>query len=131
MNGGQKQPEWILAIAVTRIGGLSSGALTRTRKHVTFDEFFVSGKHHVARAALAAKARLIHPVERDPDLAAFHDIPDVAGLRRFLDTNPAPWHRAATAGGLPSTCCPRPGPARGNVWPRLHPPPRPCAPRLH
>src|SRR5260370_11510153 len=102
----QNEPECILAIAFTRIGGLSSAALTRTRKHVTFDEFFVSGKHHVARAALAAKARLIHPVERDPDLAAFQDIPDVAGLRRFLDTDPAPWHGAGTAGGSPGSFCP-------------------------
>jgi hypothetical protein len=52
----QNEPECILAVAFTRIGGLSSATLTRTRKHVTFDEFLVSGKHHVARAALAAKA---------------------------------------------------------------------------
>jgi hypothetical protein len=63
----QNEPECILAVAFTRIGGLSSAALTRTRKHVTFERFVVSGKHHVARAALAAKARLIHPVEWDAD----------------------------------------------------------------
>src|SRR5216684_4246248 len=34
-------------------------------------EFLVFGKHHVARAALAAKARLIHPIKGDADLAAF------------------------------------------------------------
>jgi len=31
------------------------------------------------------KARLIHPVERNADLAAFQDIPDVAAFGRFLD----------------------------------------------
>ena len=49
-----------------------------TRKHVAFDELLVSGKHHVTRAAFAAEARLIHPVEWDADLAAFQHILDVA-----------------------------------------------------
>src|SRR5712664_3136966 len=62
-----------------------SAALARTRKYVAFDELLVSGKHHVARAAFAAKARLIHPVEWDADLAALQDIPNVAVLRGLLD----------------------------------------------
>jgi hypothetical protein len=32
------------------------------------DELFVSRKHHVTRAAFAAEARLIHPVEWDAAL---------------------------------------------------------------
>src|SRR4029077_3416074 len=80
----QNETERIFAVALTR-GGRSSAAFTRTRKHIAFDEFLVSGKHHVASAAFAAKARLVHPVERNADLAAFQDIPDVAALGRFLD----------------------------------------------
>src|SRR6266702_6082460 len=80
----QNEPECIFAVAFTRPGGFSA-AFAGTRKHVTFDEFLVTGKHHVACAAFAAKARFIHPVEWDADLAAFQDIPDVAALRRFLD----------------------------------------------
>src|SRR6266404_9065061 len=80
----QNETERIFAVALTRVGR-SSAAFTRTRKHVAFDEFLVSGKHHVASAAFAAKARLVHPVERNADLAAFQDIPDVAALGRFLD----------------------------------------------
>ncbi len=80
----ENEAERVFAVAFPR-GGRSSAAFTRTRKHVAFDEFLVSGKHHVAYAAFAVKARLIHPVERDADLAAFQDIPDVAVLGRFLD----------------------------------------------
>ena len=47
--------------------------------------FLFPGKHHVARAALAAEARLVHAIERHADLAAFQDILDVPVLRRFLD----------------------------------------------
>src|ERR1700687_3876395 len=75
----QNEPEITLAVAFTRPGRFSA-AYARTREHVAFDEFLVSGKHHVARAAFAAKARFIHPVERDADFAAFQDIPDVAVL---------------------------------------------------
>src|SRR6266571_678700 len=80
----QNEPECIFAVAFTRPGGFSA-AFAGTRKHVTFDEFLVTGKHHVARSAFAAKARFIHPVEWDADLAAFQDIPDVAVLRGLLD----------------------------------------------
>src|SRR4030088_2016093 len=76
----QDEPERVFAVAFTGRGS-SSTAFARTRKHVAFDEFLVSGNHHVARAAFAAKARLIHPIEGDADLAAFQDIPDVAVLR--------------------------------------------------
>ena len=76
----QDEPESVLAVALP--GAVEpSAALTRARKHVALDEFLVSGKHHVARAAFAAKARLIHPVERNADLAAFQDVLDVAALR--------------------------------------------------
>jgi len=39
-----------------------------------------TGKHHVARAAFAAKARFVHAVEWNADLAAFQHILDVAVL---------------------------------------------------
>src|SRR5712692_4809976 len=80
----QNEPECIFAVAFTRPGGFSA-AFAGTRKHVTFDEFLVTGKHHVARSAFAAKARLTHPLEWDADLAAFQDILDVAALGRLLD----------------------------------------------
>src|SRR5258707_207379 len=80
----QNEPECIFAVAFTRPGGFSA-TFAGTRKHVTFDEFLVSGKLHVARSAFAAKGRFIHPVEWDADLAAFQDIPDVAVLRGLLD----------------------------------------------
>src|SRR6185312_8024018 len=59
-------------------------ARVRPRKDIAFDELLVSGQHHVARAAFAAKTRLVHAVDRDADLAAFEDILDVPFLRRFL-----------------------------------------------
>ena len=83
----ENEAERIFAVALTRLGCLSA-AFAGARKHVAFDEFLVSGKHPVARAAFAAKARFMHPVKRNADLAAFQDIPDVAALRRFLDGAP-------------------------------------------
>jgi hypothetical protein len=68
---------------------------------------FASGKHHVACAALAAKARLIHPVEWNADLAAFQDNPDVAVLQEFLDCALNP--RLRTIGGSQRFCCPDSG----------------------
>ena len=61
-----------------------AAALARPRKHIAFDELLVAGQHHVARAAFAAEARLVHAVDRDADLAAFQDILDVPVLRRLL-----------------------------------------------
>src|SRR6202140_5037132 len=81
----QEETESIFTVAFTPVGGPFSAAFARTRKHVTFDVFLVSGKHHVARAALAAKARLIHPIKGYADLAAFQDILDIAVLRGLLD----------------------------------------------
>ena len=81
----QNEPERIFTVAFTRLGRSSAAFSSRTRQHVTFDELLVAGKHHVAGAAFAAKARFARPVERDADLAAFQDILDVAVLRRFLD----------------------------------------------
>src|SRR6202043_688678 len=52
--------------------------------YVAFDKLLVTGKHHVAGTAFATKAWLIHPVERDADLAAFQDILDGAVLGGFL-----------------------------------------------
>ena len=79
----ENEAERIFAVALARPPSLAA-ALARPRKHVAFDELLVSGQHHVARAALAAKARLVHAVDRDADLAAFQDILDVPVLRRFL-----------------------------------------------
>src|SRR5207302_843375 len=59
-------------------------ARVRPRKLIALDELLVSWQHHVARAALAAKARLVHAIDGDADLAAFQDILDVPVLRRFL-----------------------------------------------
>src|SRR5450755_1089419 len=81
---GQNEPERIFTVAFARRGS-SSAAFPRTGKDVAFGEFLVSGKHHVADAAFAVKARFIHPVKGDTDLAALQDIPDVTVLRRFLD----------------------------------------------
>ncbi len=80
----QNKPERILAVALSRLGRLAP-AFAGTRQHVAFDELLVAGKHHVAGAALAAKTRLIHAVERNADLAAFQNVLDVAILRGFLD----------------------------------------------
>ena len=81
----QHEPKRIFAVAFARIARLAAAFFAGTRQDVTFDELLVSRKHHVARAALAAKARLIHAVERNADLSALQHILDVAVLRRFLD----------------------------------------------
>ena len=80
----QHEPERILAVALAGIGSLAA-ALSGTRQHVALDELLVAGKHHVAGAAFAAEARLIHAVEGDADFAPLEDILDVALLRRLLD----------------------------------------------
>ena len=79
----ENEAERIFAVALARAPALAA-ARVRPRQHVAFDELLVSGQHHVARAALAAKARLVHAIDRDADLAAFQDILDVPVLRRFL-----------------------------------------------
>src|SRR5205814_10710916 len=73
----------IVAVAFARTPALAA-ARVRPRKNIALDELLVSGQHHVTRAALAAKARLVHAIDRDADLAAFQDILDVPVLRRFL-----------------------------------------------
>ena len=60
----QNESKRVFAIAFTRLGCLSA-ALARSRQNVALDELLVSGKHHVARAAFAAEARLIHAIEGD------------------------------------------------------------------
>ena len=80
----QDEAKRVLAVALARILRFAA-APARTRQDVALDELLVSGKHHVAGAALAAKARLIHAVERDRDLAALKDVLDVAVLRGLLD----------------------------------------------
>src|SRR5260370_14728530 len=79
----QNETERIFALALTR-GGRSSAAFTRTRKHIAFDEFLVSRKHHVACAAFASQSRLIHPVDQNADLAAFPAVPRLPRLPRLL-----------------------------------------------
>src|SRR6185436_20167471 len=79
----ENEAERIFAVALARTSPLAA-ARVRSRKDIAFDELLVSGQHHVARAALTAKARLIHAIDRDTDLAAFQDILDVPVLRRFL-----------------------------------------------
>ena len=79
----QNEAERIFAVALARASALAA-ARVRPRKNIALDELLVSGQHHVARAALAPKARLIHAIDRDTDLAAFQDILDVPVLRRFL-----------------------------------------------
>ncbi len=75
----QHEPEGVLAVAFAGPGSFLP-AFAGARQNVAFDEFLVAGQHHVACAAFASKARFIHPVERDRDLAAFQDILDVAAL---------------------------------------------------
>ena len=60
-------------------------AFAGARKDVALHELLVAGQHHVAGTAFATKARFVHPVERDADLAAFQDILDIAVLRGLLD----------------------------------------------
>ena len=82
---GQHEAERVLTVALSRLLRLAATALVRARQNVTFDKLLVAGQHHVAGAALATKARLIHAVEGDGNLAAFQHILDVAILRRLLD----------------------------------------------
>ena len=79
----QDKPECILAVALTRTTCFSA-TLAGTRKHVAFDELLVSGQHHIAGAAFATEARLVHPLDRNTHLSAFQDVLDVPVLRRFL-----------------------------------------------
>src|SRR3984893_13925982 len=81
----QHEPKRILAVALARILRFAAATFAGTRQDVAFDELLVSGKHPIARAAFAAKARLVHAVERNRDFAAFQDILDVPVLRRLLD----------------------------------------------
>ena len=81
----QNEPECIFAIAFTLIEGLSSATLTRTLKHVTFDDFLFPGSTMSRVPPSRRKRGPIHPVEWDADLAAFQDIPDVAVLQGLLD----------------------------------------------
>ena len=79
----QNEAERILAVALA--GPLPLPPLwLGPRQHVAFDELLVSGQHHVAGAAFATEARLVHALDRDADLAAFQDILDVPVLRRLL-----------------------------------------------
>src|SRR5207244_11662717 len=79
----ENETKGIFAFALARTPPLAA-ARVRPRKNIALDELLVSRLHHVARAALAPKARLIHAIDRDADLAAFQDILDVPVLRRFL-----------------------------------------------
>ena len=63
----------------------------RARDDVAFDELLVARQHRVARAAFGAETRLVHPIERDRDLAALQNILDVPAFGGFL-------HRALNQG---------------------------------
>ena len=80
----EDETEAVLPVALTWITRLAA-PLPLPRQEVAFDEFLVSRENHVARTALAAKARLVHAVKREADLAAFQDLLDVPVLRRLLD----------------------------------------------
>jgi hypothetical protein len=80
----EHEAERILAVAFARIGRSAAALAPRTRQPVAFDELLVAGKHHVAGAAFAVKARFIHSIERNADLAALQDILDVAVLGGLL-----------------------------------------------
>src|SRR5205823_14221046 len=79
----ENEAKRIFAVALARAPTLAA-ARVRPRKNIALDELLVSGHHHVARAAFAAKARLVHAIDRYTDLATFQDILDVPVLRRFL-----------------------------------------------
>src|SRR6185437_9251665 len=80
----ENEPERVLAVTFAGPGCLSL-PLAGTRQDIALDIFLVAGKHHIADAALAVQARLVHPIERDADLAALQDVLDVAVLRHLLD----------------------------------------------
>src|SRR5262249_58149322 len=78
--------EVLLPVACARLLRPAAPAFAGARQHVAFDELLVPRQHPIADAAAAApQPRLIHSVERDGDLAALHDVLDVAPLRRVLD----------------------------------------------
>src|SRR5205823_14304111 len=79
----ENEAERIFTVALACTGALAT-ARVRPRENIAFDELLVSRQHHVARAALATKLRLVHGIDGDADLAAFQDILDVPVLRRFL-----------------------------------------------
>ena len=80
----QHEAERILAVALARSARPSAALFRRPRNMIAFAELLVAGQHHVPRAAAALKRRLVQPVERNFDLAAFKNITDVLGLGRFL-----------------------------------------------
>src|SRR5262249_48374873 len=75
----QHEAEGVLAVAFAWTGALRA-ALPGARQIVALDELLVPGQHHVARAAFAAEARLVHAVERDRDLTTLQDVLDIAFL---------------------------------------------------
>src|ERR1700726_797424 len=81
----QNEAERIFAIAFAGISRSAAAFTPRTRQPVAFDELLVAGKHHVAGAAFAVKARFVHSIEGNADLAALQDILDVAVLGGLLD----------------------------------------------
>ena len=82
---GENEAKAVFAVAFPGIRRSPAAALTRTLKHVAFDKLLVSGKHHVTRAALAAKTRLVQSVERNADFSAFQHVLYVAVFLGFLD----------------------------------------------
>ena len=81
----ENEPERILAVALTRARTLFRRLSPERGSMSPSMNFLFPGSTMSRRAAFAAKARLVHPVERDADLAAFQDILDVAVLRGLLD----------------------------------------------
>src|SRR5882757_1008379 len=71
---GEDKTKRVLALAFAGLLG-PAAALVRTRQQVALDELLVAGEHVVAHPALAAaKARLVHPVKRNADLAALQHV---------------------------------------------------------
>ena len=76
----QNKPERILTVALTRLVTALSATPTLSWRDAAFDRLLVAREYHVARSALAAKARLVHTIERNAYFSAFQDILDVAVL---------------------------------------------------
>jgi hypothetical protein len=97
----QNEPECIFAIAFTLIGGLSSATLTRTLKHVTFDDFLFPGST-MSRVPPSRRKRGLFI----PSSGMLTSPPSRTSLMSRSCKDFFPWHDARSAGGSQRFCCP-------------------------
>jgi hypothetical protein len=100
----QNEPECIFAVAFTLIGGLSSATLTRTLKHVTFDDFLFPGST-MSRVPPSRRKRGLFI----PSSGMLTSPPSRTSLMSRSCKDFFPWHDARSAGGSQRFCCPDSG----------------------